>query len=243
MRKKMKRKSMYKYIWKISLWCLVFFHGGILQGQEAETDSVPKIKKKEPLTLDGVRIGTDIVLPVIEWADHNFREYEVSMEALLGNRWLLVGDVGRASITRSLLDEYSYKSEGIFLRIGADYNLWQKDPQHVGGLFMLGMRYGFANFKHSLSDYTLTSPYWNATTGTGFEENSLNGHWVELNARLQIKVLKHFYMGPMMRMKIRLAMKSSDTLGEVNDIPGYGLNIGAKMRIGYQILYHLPLRK
>ncbi|MGL4292637.1 MAG: DUF6048 family protein, partial [Bacteroidales bacterium] len=66
-------------------------------------------------------------------------------------------------------------------------------------------------------------------------------HWLELGARIRVKVFKNLYMGWVAYYKF-LLKEGSTTTANPWYIPGYGIN-GKGFGISYNIYYNLPFFK
>ena len=205
-------------------------------------DSIPqKTKKKffERFQINAVRVGLDLVPPAIFIVDQNFRNLEVSGELVMNRKFYLAVDLG---IDRTIREggNYRYKSSGSYFRLGIDYNLWHKNKSGVGSIFLLGFHTGLTSMQHSL-EYALEGTYWESTQGN-LDISGVTVGWFEIKAGLRAKLAPNFYVGPIARFKVRFFEGENKGL-EIHDVPGYGLNNSAKIRVGYQILYQIPLSK
>ncbi len=235
-------KSISKFF-KISLIVCLVAPLSLLKAQEpAPADSTKETPKtKTPLRLDGFRLGLDLVPPIIYAFDQDFRNFEVSGEFIFNHRFLLAFDLGNDRRIRGKAGTYSYQSTGNYLRVGLDYNFWYRDKNQLGSLLTLGLRYGLARFEHSLV-YAITNEYWGPAVlpfSQTLEATGLTAHWAEVTASLKARLFKRIYMGPLVRLRIKIATSASDSLA-IHDIAGFGINNTLKIRIGYQLFYMLP---
>ncbi|MDX2302359.1 MAG: DUF6048 family protein [Microscillaceae bacterium] len=205
-----------------------------------KNESMPRPpKNKDIWKIKGFRVGLDLVPPLIFAFDQDFRNLEASGELILGNRFFLTADLG---IDRTIRqgDSHRYQSSGSYFRVGMDYNLWHKNKSGVGAIFSLGLHLGLASFKHSLV-YSVNSAYWEPAEGE-LTVGGLSASWLEIKSGLKAKIAPNLYMGPIARMRIGFSSRQSKGL-EIHDIPGFGLNIPSKIRVGYQLLYQIPFSK
>jgi hypothetical protein len=126
-----------------------------------------RIKKPFKFTIDGVRIGFDILYPVYDNfivppnpfnPDEPLREaygfkrrYEGSIDVSFAqNRFFAVFDYGFSAIERIrkglFYTGFAYKNTGSYFRIGADYNFMHRTFKDE--VMFVGFRYAQANFKH-----------------------------------------------------------------------------------------------
>ncbi|MCU0444305.1 MAG: DUF6048 family protein [Microscillaceae bacterium] len=217
------------------LW-LAFF--SISWAQKKDSTQL-KTKPKEPLQITGIRVGLDIVPPIISWADPEVINYEATAEILLGNKYFLTGELGNAT-TKRQAENYDYTSRGFYLRLGGDYYLKAANLGKVGGMASLGFRYGLASFQQQLR-YQTSNDYW-GNQQTQLTDRNLRAHWLEVVGNFRASIFKNLFFGPTLRLKFRIAVSKTDLLN-VQDIPGYGINNFARIQPGYQIVYQIPFRK
>jgi hypothetical protein len=206
--------------------------------QAQKKDSL-RPKPKEPLQLTGIRVGLDIVPPIISLFDSDFINYEATAEILLGNNYFLTGDIGTAT-TKRVGENYDYTNQGSYVRLGADYYVKTNSLKKVGGMASIGFRYGLASFQQQLT-YQFDNDYWGEIQNN-FTDRNLSAHWLELVGNLRASIFKNLFFGPTLRLKFRVAVSKTDLLN-VHDIPGYGINNFARIQPGYHLVYQIPFRK
>jgi len=153
-------------------------------------------------------------------------------------------ELGFAGANKTTNDNIGYKTNGMFERIGVDFNLRKKkkDSKPTNNLFIAGLRLGMSSFNYNVTNVTITDNYW----GTNESNNYLNQHtskiWYEIVAGVQVEVFKNFFMGWTIRDKNLL---SSDAAGNVAPwyIPGFGLNNGTSWSFNYTLGYHFGSQK
>jgi|GEM_PF-1581730 len=134
-----------------------------------------------------------------------------------------------------------YGSKGNYFRIGMDFDL-RKDKQGSNrDMFYLGVRYAYARFEQSLSNYQISSDLWPLVT----EENitfSNQAHWVETIAGFKVEVFKNIYLGLGMRFKLLVYQAGDKTIKRAPYIPGYGKTSSSLIAgFNYTLYYNLPL--
>lgn len=107
----------------------------------------------------------------------------------------------------------SYKADGMFGRIGCDYNILNKktDPYRL----TLGLRYGMSKFNY---DTTLPTDTTHTVFTTTSEKCTL--HWLELVLGVNAKIWGPIHMGWSLRYRRRL--KCSEYVYDPQYAPGYG---------------------
>jgi hypothetical protein len=220
------------------LFLLILLHY-FLPLQAQKKDTLQPKKPKEPLRLTGIRVGFDLVPPIISFADPDFVNYEATAEILLGNKYFLTGDIGTAT-TKRVGENYDYTNQGSYIRLGGDYYLKTNSLKKVGGMASFGFRYGFASFQQQLA-YQFDNDYWGGIQDN-FTDRNLTAHWLELVGTLRASIFKNLFFGPILRIKFRIAVSKTSLL-DIQDIPGYGINNFARFQPGYQLVYQIPFRK
>jgi len=211
---------------------------------EAQVEEQPLKKKEkkqwEPITLSGIRVGTELLHLVENIFGTDRAGFEINADVGINNKFFLVADFGYEDYTRmDASNSYKYNSKGQYFRIGLDYNLLHKKTSDEGISF--GLRYANANFNHNLT-YTTTDPDWGEYTGFD-QESGLSGNWVEFVTSFKVRILKNLYLSPNFRIKF-LSGTKGDSIITIADIPGYGVaKSTTRASANYSLLYRLPIGK
>jgi len=159
------------------------------------------------------------------------------------DRFFIVGNYGISNYT---LDEptFRYENSGSYLRLGADINFMNKDPNLNVAFF--GLRYATSSFEDILEYDTraiIQSETGWPNTRESISNSNAKASWYEMVTGLKIRVVKQLYMGFTLRFK--LLMKTKDTEGlRPYYIPGFGKNVNpSAFGFNYYISYRLPFRK
>ncbi|MEO1655430.1 MAG: DUF6048 family protein, partial [Bacteroidota bacterium] len=203
--------------------------------QEQADSSRPKLNFRPK----NLRLGMDIVPPLVFAFDQDAWEISVYGELEFNPVFQMSFDIGQARRIRSG-DGHRYESQGFYVRLGFDYNIWHKNTSGAGALFNIGLYYGIARFQHELS-FQRAGSYWEGID-ENLEANGLQRGWLEIRSSLKAKIGKNFFFGPVARLMLGLGSDDDAPLA-VNDVPGYGLNNRVKLRAGYLLLYQIPLTK
>ena len=159
------------------------------------------------------------------------------------DRFFIVANYGLSSF-KLTEDTYIYENDGSYLRLGADINFMQKDPNLNIAFF--GLRYVSASFTDKL-DYDTKALIqseigWPSTRETTSNSNA-KANWYEMVSGLKIRVVKQLYMGFTVRFKFILNVKQTVDLRPYY-IPGFGKNINTSaFGFNYYVSYRLPFRK
>lgn len=154
-------------------------------------------------------------------------------------------ELGVGGANKNSLDNIGYKTNGLFERIGVDFNLRKKKPDSKpsNNLFIAGLRLGRSSFNYNINNVTITDDYWGVTSNFNFPTQNTTKIWYEIVIGVQVEVINNFYMGWTLRNKNLI---SQDISGEVAPwyIPGFGQNNGTNWGFNYTLGYHfLPQKK
>lgn len=188
-----------------------------------------------------VRIGADPgTLGYMVFSEtRGFFELEADMDI---DRFFVVANYGVSSFDLNE-DTYKYENDGSYLRLGADINFMDKDPDLNVGFF--GFRYSSSAFKDRL-DYN-TNAIIQSETGwpsvyESVDNNNVNAHWYELVAGIKIRIVKQLYFGFTTRFKFNLAVERTESLRPYY-VPGFGKYINkSAFGFNYYVSYRLPFR-
>jgi hypothetical protein len=236
-------KSMYRYLTKIYLLLLICFPSALYaqdSSSVAARENMVTKKSKPRFSPTSFRFGIDVVPLAANILYKNQKKYEATVELGINSMYYISLSGGSGSYEQ-IGNDYVYKSNGTYARIGIDYNFWHLNKSKADGFLMLGLHYGRSFFKHNL-DASVGSNYWQGNQTVEENFSGLNANWLMIQGRLQGKIFKNFIMGPLIRIKFLVSSTPSESL-EINSIPGYGLKQGAGIEVGYHILYQLDFTK
>ncbi len=171
--------------------------------------------------MKGIRIGIDVsklLLPV--FYPHERFGFEATADIHIKNNIFAVAEAGwlKADLDK---DDYSYRSNGYYAKVGADYNVLKPRIPHSNDILYIGARYGFSLFSQEVDDITILGYYWPDAPGQSISQEILNAHWLEFLLGIKAEVLKNFYVGITLRGKLMLVKPKSD-YSSTYVIPGYG---------------------
>nr|WP_321406673.1 DUF6048 family protein [uncultured Carboxylicivirga sp.] len=224
--------KMLKYILSISLLasCINSFSQ---QTNEEEKKKTPF----EPGIAVGLNVGT-FITPF-------FEPERIGMEATgrikFNRKWFAVGELGYENVSFDK-ESYNYDSNGSFLRLGIDYNIFKVEETGNNDNIILGFRYGFGVADYKSDRFTVTDGYWGDYLGS-IGSGTSTAHWGEFVFGLRSEIFKNFYMGWSARFRL-LALTNNTQQLEPYAIPGYGKNDN-RTNVGftYNLEYYLPLKK
>ncbi|MBU8892575.1 MAG: hypothetical protein KOO66_07330 [Bacteroidales bacterium] len=227
------KKELFRYIFSFLILSIISINSF---GQDENIYVEEGIK--EPLQIKGVKFGVNAG----RFSDYLFKperiSYEGSIDINLCNKYFGVIEAGYSEISLTK-DNYSYISDGYFIKAGMDYNLLKAYPTDFLGI---GFRFGNSVFSHSANDIIIESEHW-STTQTSIENTSYNVYWFEASFGVKGEVLKNIYLGWSALVKIKLSGANDENFSPY-DIPGFGGSSElVKLGVTYYIYYQIPFNR
>lgn len=225
-----------------TLICIFFINLFVLSMAAQEQKPVFK-QDARPFAL---RLGIDLFKPIISLANNEDQiSYEFVADFQFSKKWFAAMESG-FSQKNSDEDFFDVSTKGFYSKIGANYNIYE-DLKGINNEILLGFRYGFANFEHSLQNFTINS-------NDNYFENSLNknvqifddlsAHWLELMAGIKVEILKNLFLGTSVSFNILLSEEKPDNFLNMY-VPGFNRVYANKLGIGfnYTLSYRFPIAK
>jgi len=234
------KKEVLKYIFSIlflSLICIIARAQEDVKEQDQNDELFVQEEIKEPLQLKGISFGVNVG----RFSDYIFKSDRVSYESAvninLSNKYFAVFEAGYAT-TKLDKDNYSYLSEGYFVKAGMDYNLLKKYPSDFLGV---GFRFGNAQFSHSAGNIVIESEQWGASQ-TLVENSAHSFYWFEASIGIKGEIFNNVYLG--WSGLVKIGMTGVDDNFTPYNIPGFGKYSGTvKLGVNYYIIYQIPFNK
>lgn len=136
----------------------------------------------------------------------------------------------------------AYKSNGTFIKVGLDYDLFNSEDFPVNDNILIGFRYGYAWQNHEAENFTIIDDYWGSYKGS-VGKTPVNSHFLEALFGLRCEVLRNFYMGWSFRFRLLLASTHNNQLDPYS-IPGFGsYDSRAALGFTYTLEYQIPFNK
>jgi len=210
------------------------------KSKNAKEEGTPLQKKEKipyPNKKRGTSIGLDITSFFVPIFDGDKVSFEANIRTNFKKRMFLVGSLGTEQV--SFNDKsYQYDSNGAFVRVGVDYDIFIVDEPDNNDNILIGLRYGVAFQDHGSDLITITDDYW-GSYNTSISNYGLSSHWLEVVFGLRTEVFNNFYMSWFIRIKGKIKSTNSSIL-EPYSIPGYGngsnkVNLGFSYNLEYQI--------
>lgn len=180
------------------------------------------------------------VAPLIESALINkyAYTYQGNLMINLSNRFFPLIEMGYAGADKTNIDGISFKTSGMFQKIGIDFRLLKPHPSAtIKHNFVLGgLRFGMSNFNYSINNALIEDPYWGGSEI--INENSIPStkYWFEFVAGTRVSLYKNIYLGWNVRNK-RLLNKTKEGESSPWYVPGYGLGKSPIWGFSYTVGY------
>jgi hypothetical protein len=220
----------------------------MLIGQTESNSTDTLIKKDKLLNINKIRLGFDLLKPILSSSERDNLNYEIVSDLQLTENIYLAGEYGL--VDKVIEDEnINFNSSGSFLRIGFDYNMFENWIGMDNSIY-IGLRYGTSNFSSKILDYNVRNKdsYFSNLVTNEFqtiEYSNLSGNWIELLLGIKVETFKNVYLGLSLRLNKLLSDKKPDNFGNLF-IPGFN-KVTDENTFGsgfnYTLTYSIPLKK
>lgn len=178
-----------------------------------KAEEIAQAKPKAKLFED-ISVGVDL-FGIANKFFSNEADYQASVQANLKGIFLPVVELGYGTADKYYDESLTtFKSNGMFGRIGCDYNILKKKLDDYK--FTVGLRYGLSRFNYETTMPTDTIPNPEFAT----LKESCTVHWAELVLGVKVRVSGPFFMGWSVRYRRRLGC--SEYVNPPIYAPGYG---------------------
>ncbi|HYH56491.1 MAG TPA: DUF6048 family protein [Anseongella sp.] len=173
-----------------------------------------------PWERSGLRVGIDLLKPILSFMNDQPQGAEFSLDYEIKKNYFAVVEGGWQQME---LDEvrYNYATDGIFGRLGVDYNFMKRMRPRSSEMAYVGFRYGFSSFNLQADSVLLSEGYWGDLL-TNVPRTSLQAHWAELLLGVKAEILDNFFLG----WTIRAAFLAGGGITKRDvvpvRVPGYG---------------------
>lgn len=187
-----------------------------------------------------IRPGIDLsrfALPFIE--DYEHTGFEASIDAEIKYKYFPVVEAGWNKVSDKR-EDYQYESEGVYGRIGMNYNMLKYRHRLDRNLFYIGARFALSNMNQQFTNVIIANEWDNYNVTT--PNTSHTAHWVEAVMGLKGEIVKNLYLGYTVRVKI---LTSKNEFNDIKPyvIPGYGKGYKTTaVGMSYTISYAIPIK-
>lgn len=209
--------------------------------QNANEDEERKEPKYIILKDQGLSLGVDLSPLITRLVKDERTGFAFVGRYGIINRLFAAAEVGYEHIKHSN-DNFAYKSDGMYIRIGADWDIYNNPDAPTNDNIFIGLRYAYAWQTHESGRFSIVDDYWGGYEGS-VGSSAVNSHSVDALVGFRCEVLRNFYMGWTVRGRFLLASTHGDEL-KPYAIAGYG-KYDNKMNVGftYTLEYQIPFNK
>jgi hypothetical protein len=187
-----------------------------------------------------IKAGLDIAGPVIYFTDKSNLSLEGYLSVDINPKTAMVLAAGYLDYKFSQYN-YEYKSKGIFVRAGPDFNLRKPELSSDRYYAGIGLRYGLSIFNSETPLFQETN-YWGTTTSSISPVRSA-AHFLEVTPGIKSEVFKNLSIGWSVSLRLLLYSGSNKDLRPIY-IPGFGNSAKTiSTGINYYIVWNIPYKK
>ena len=194
--------------------------------------------------MKGIRVGVDFskfLFPVIYKNERI--AFEATADVHIKGNFFATAEAGWLNVnldrTADTLYKYRYKENGLYGKIGIDYNLLKSRRPKSNDILYGGARYGYSVLSQHGEQITVPGYYWPDQTDAIIPTKTFNAHWIEFLLGIKAEVLTNLYVGMTFRLDF-LIVKPKDKYSTPYLIPGYGNgNQGYSLGLNYYISYNI----
>ena len=198
---------------------------------------------QDGMRVRGPRIGYDLASLTLLYFDPDRMIYTISLDYELQQDIYPAAEFGYQHVKINR-ENYTYSSNGLFARLGADVNLLNYDKQvDVYEMLYVGGRYGFSFFDQQADDIYIPDPYWGDFSDGKVDRQKVNAHWFSLVGGMRAEVFRNFFMGWSVFMNIRFYQSGAEGMVPYN-IPGFGKGANrVTVSFNYSLSYRFPMQR
>ena len=190
--------------------------------------------------MKGIRIGIDVsklLLPVIYKGER--AGFEATADMHMKDNIFAVTEAGWLHVKLDRDTAYHYRENGLYGKVGIDYNLLKSRRPNSNDIVYAGARYGFSVFNHHAENVTVPGYFWPDGMGLAIPKNTMTAHWLELLFGVKAEGLCNLYVGLTFRFKFKI-VSPKDNYSTPYLIPGYGNgNEGYALGLNYYVSYNI----
>lgn len=190
--------------------------------------------------LNGIIVGANVWDPLMRLFGQTYGGIGFSAEMSIWNKLFPHIEVGVGTASNTPEDmNFTYKGKlSPYFKLGAHYNfLHNKSSDYQ---LLLGLNFGYSNFKYSIENININSDYWGDTSNTSITGLKSHALWGELSLSLRVKIVNNISMGWSIIYHNVFSYKENKQ-GNAWYIPGYGIKDN-KFTGAFSIYYTLPFK-
>ena len=190
--------------------------------------------------MKGIRIGGDFSKPLL-LAMHKGERFglEATADRHIKDNMFAAAEAGWLWVNLNR-ETFHYRQNGVYGKIGVDYNLLKQRRPNSNDIVYAGARYAFSMFNHQAEKIIVPGHFWDDATNLGIQKNTMHAHWLEILLGVKAEVLKNLYAGMTFRIKF-IIVSPKDNYSTPYQIPGFGNgDSGFAIGINYYVSYNIP---
>ena len=190
---------------------------------------------------EGPRIGVDLSRFVSTYLQSADRwGWELQGDFPVKGYWFPTVEAGMMGLN-DRRDNFHYQANGIYGRLGTDFNILRYRSLDDGDLVFIGARYGYSRFNQQ-ADEVQYSNFWGNYT-TSIPKRNMSAHWGEFVFGMKGEIFRNVFLGWSLRVKFMVS-ETKDPNMSPYIVPGFGkTNVDIPMDFSYGIYYRIPLRR
>lgn len=187
-----------------------------------------------------VRAGFDLAAPVMKLVDRDLISYGVVASADINSSLAVTAGLRYSSFNSSEV-LYDFRSRGLSITAGADYNFIKANVSQGKYFAGIGLRYGLSFYSEEAPMLRYTNEWGAGETSVPLERHT--GHYLEITPGVRTSLLPGVTVGWNLYMRLLISAGAGKDLKPVW-MPGYGpgtsgLSTGAE----YYVSIEIPYRK
>jgi hypothetical protein len=189
--------------------------------------------------MKGIRIGVDFSKPLFPLLYNGERiGFEATADMHLKGNLFATAEAGWLHVNLDR-EKYHYWQNGMYGKIGVDYNLLQSKIPFSNDIVYGGARYAVSMFSHQADWITIPEHFWPDAFSKTIPKKTMHAHWLEILLGVKGELLKNLYAGMTFRFKF-IIVKPKDNYSTPYQIPGFGNgDSGFSLGINYYVSYNI----
>jgi hypothetical protein len=200
-------------------------------------------KKATDYDPQGFTLGLNMEGPIARLFDADKSAFSAVTHINMAPQWFFRGEAGFENLKFSPENiekrNYAYRSNSTFIKAGMLYDFFEVEEKGNNDNIFVGLHYGLAVQEHGTNRYIIENNYWSNYTGS-LDKYILNTHWIEISAGPRTELLKNFYMGWTINLRVAVYRTNREVL-EPFAVPGFGRgDSNVNFGFSYVLEYLIP---
>ncbi len=131
-----------------------------------------------------------------------------------------LGYMNFSKMLNDSLKSYDYKSNGYYLRLGYEYNIFKRNAANERNFILIGVHAGYSITRHRADNILISDKIWGARNFS-FPENKSNHAWIDASMSIRSQILKHLSIGWEITLS-RIVFSQNNEINKPYYIGGFG---------------------